>query len=97
MNSLSTVCPHLTETFINMVQRMDSSLYGQSSCFARIGPLNNPAELKYYGGGSSSGYQQFGGGYPGSSYSSYYNDHSYGSSSNNSSYQLGFDDLFYHR
>ena len=58
VNSLSTVCPHLTETFINMVQRMDSSLYGQSSCFARIGPHNNPSELKYYGGGgSSNGYQ----------------------------------------
>lgn len=74
VNSLSTVCPHLTDTFINMVQRMDSSLYGQSSCFARIGPHNNPSDLKYYGGNagssSSSGYQQFGGGY--SQYSSYF-------------------------
>jgi hypothetical protein len=77
---------------------MDSSLYGQSSCFARIGPHNNPSDLKYYGGGSSSnGYSQFGGG-GSSQYNSYFQDHSYsGGSSSSSSYQLGFDDLFYHR
>lgn len=33
VNSLSTVCPHLTEIFINMYQRSDGS-----SSFARIGP-----------------------------------------------------------
>lgn len=50
---------------------MDSSMYGQSSCFARIGPHNSSSDLKYYGGGSSSnGY----GGYSGSQYSSYFPD-----------------------
>jgi len=69
-----------------MVQRMDSSLYGQSSCFARIGPHSTASDLKYYGGSTSSnGY----GGYSGSS--SYFQDHQYSSGS------LGFDDLFYHR
>jgi hypothetical protein len=57
VNALSTVCPHLTETFINMYQRQRDEQQIGKGFFARTGPtghhLHHPHETKYFTGSPS--------------------------------------------